>query len=247
MGHPYVTLSTIVATISVLPGTIAYLGRRSLPPIVTYALTHAAVSGFAVSLAASPPLAAITTGMLGKRSTGDISALGIVTWWPYHLCLRTKLSVQRRISSEPAWNQILPGWYLGAWVGRRQALPADAGAIVDLTCELPLRTKYRSLPYLNIPTWDTYAPSVEQIEQGVQWALGQRKLGRGVYVHCAHGHGRSNVLICAALVADGQAATFQEAHAIVRSRRPRAKLNKRQFQALVDWSAWREQQTKRSS
>ena len=42
--------------------------------------------------------------------------------------------------------------YLGAWVGRRQALPKEAGAIVDLTCELPLRSKYRSLPYLNIPT-----------------------------------------------------------------------------------------------
>ena len=142
MGHPFVMLSTIVATISVLPASIAYLGRRSLPPFVTYALTHAAISGFAVALAASPPLAAMTTGMLGKvtsapactrsaqimhrswgtarvrrsgwlalqRPTGEISALGIVTWWPYHLGLRTKLSVQRRITAEPAWNQILPGW-----------------------------------------------------------------------------------------------------------------------------------------
>lgn len=66
MGHPYVMLSTIVATIAVLPASIAYLGRRSLPPFVTYALTHAAISGFAVALAASPPLAAMTTGMLGK-------------------------------------------------------------------------------------------------------------------------------------------------------------------------------------
>ena len=68
MGHPYVTLSTIVATVSVLPASIAFLGRRSLPPFVTYALTHAAISGFAVALAASPPIAAITTGMLGKVS-----------------------------------------------------------------------------------------------------------------------------------------------------------------------------------
>ena len=33
--------------------------------------------------------------------------------------------------------------YLGSWVGARQPLPADAGAILDLTCELPLRPKYR--------------------------------------------------------------------------------------------------------
>ena len=45
-----------------------------------------------------------------QRENGDISALGIVAFWPYHLGLRTKLSIQRRISTEPAWNQILPGW-----------------------------------------------------------------------------------------------------------------------------------------
>lgn len=35
--------------------------------------------------------------------------------------------------------------YLGAWVGAKQPLPADAGAILDLTCELPLRPKHRSV------------------------------------------------------------------------------------------------------
>ena len=64
---------------------------------------------------------------------------------------------------------------------------------------------------------------------------------------CLLDAGRSNVLICAALVADGQASTFQEAHHIVRKQRPKAKLNQRQFQALVDWSAWRDKQKKRTN
>lgn len=244
MAHAFVTLSTIVATISFLPASLGWFGRKTFPPLVTYVLAHAAVSGFAVALAASPPLAAHTTGMLGKRANGDISSVGLLAWWPYQFCLRTKLSIQRRISSEPAWNQIIPGWYLGSWVGRTQPLPDDVGAIVDLTCELPLRTQHQSLIYLNIPTWDTYAPGVQAIERGVQWSLAQRQLGHGVYIHCAHGHGRSNVLMCAVLVANGNTVTFEDALALVRTQRPRAKLNKRQRQALVDWSNWRTKQGK---
>ena len=184
------------------------------------------------------------------------------------------------------------------------------------------------------------APSVSQIEAGVQWALQQKRAGKPVYVHCAHGesaaermqtlssllycmrtqlnsvlectynashiphrtvalhstgHGRSNVMLCAAMVAEGTASSFTEAHSIVRRARPkcgrkrmqsapahlhdptcisapcddqlctsllfivrrptghtpgsrgtsccvrrhRAKLNARQYQALVDWSTWR--------
>lgn len=40
-------------------------------------------------------------------------------------------------------NEVNHRRYLGSWVGARQPLPADAGAILDLTCELPLRPKYR--------------------------------------------------------------------------------------------------------
>lgn len=78
-----------------------------------------------------------------------------------------------------------------------------------------------------------------QIEEGVQWALKQKQARHSVYVHCAHGHGRSNVMLCAALVADGTASNFTAAHRIVQRARPKAKLNARQRQALVDWSAWR--------
>lgn len=66
MAHAFVTLSTIVATLSVLPAALAWTGRKTFPSLVTYVLAHAAASGFAVALAASPPLAAHTTGMLGK-------------------------------------------------------------------------------------------------------------------------------------------------------------------------------------
>lgn len=49
------------------------------------------------------------------------------------------------------------------------------------------------------------APSKQQLDQAVEWALAQKAAGRGVYVHCAHGHGRSNVVLSAALIAAGTA------------------------------------------
>lgn len=47
------------------------------------------------------------------------------------------------------------------------------------------------------------APTVEQIDGAVDWALAQKAAGLGVYVHCAHGHGRSNVVLSALLIAAG--------------------------------------------
>ena len=49
------------------------------------------------------------------------------------------------------------------------------------------------------------APTTQQLDKAVEWALTQRAQGRGVYVHCAHGHGRSNVVLSVALMAAGTA------------------------------------------
>ena len=79
-------------------------------------------------------------------------------------------------------------------------------------------------------------PDVQLVEDGVKWLLEQRKEGRPVYVHCAHGHGRSTVVLCAALVAAGHANSFEEAFQEVRALRPRVKLNFRQRKTLVEWA-----------
>ena len=45
-----------------------------------------------------------------QRPDGTISVPGLLLFWPYHWGLRTKLFIQRRITSEPAWNRITPDW-----------------------------------------------------------------------------------------------------------------------------------------
>ncbi len=76
---------------------------------------------------------------------------------------------------------------------------------------------------------------MQQIDEGVQWALKQHEAGREVLVHCAHGHGRSLVLMIAILVVSGRAGDFLEAYRMVKIARPRVRLNSRQHAALVAW------------
>lgn len=94
------------------------------------------------------------------------------------------------------------------------------------TCVVGLITDY---------SWGLAGPTVLQIEEGLAWVRRQRQEGRAVLVHCAHGHGRSTALLCAALVQSGLAVDFREAFSKVKAVRPKVKLNGPQYGSLVAW------------
>lgn len=60
------------------------------------------------------------------------------------------------------------------------------------------------------------APSPAAIQQGVEWVQRELAEGRSVYIHCAHGHGRSATVLAAVLIATGQSATAEQAVALMR-------------------------------
>jgi protein-tyrosine phosphatase len=114
--------------------------------------------------------------------------------------------------------------------------------VVDVTCELP---KQHSSRYLCLPTWDTQGPTPELIEQGVRWSLKENEDGQPIYIHCAHGHGRSATVMCAAFIASGKANDIDGALAIMRKARPRVRLNKKQRAVVQAWlDAFHKQQIK---
>lgn len=66
----------------------------------------------------------------------------------------------------------------------------------------------------------------KDVGKGVDFALQQRRLGRAVLVHCAHGHGRSAQVLIAAMVMAGDAPNIDSALSTLQAARPKCKLNK---------------------
>lgn len=124
--------------------------------------------------------------------------------------------------------------YIGGWPSATSQLPLHGNvAVVDVTAELPASA--RGLAYRCLPVWDTTAPTSAQLAGAAAWVREQRALGRAVLVHCAHGHGRSCVVLCALLVAAGVAADEHEAFAMVVAQRRLARLNAHQTPGMVEY------------
>lgn len=228
-----VHLSGVVAGVASLPGLAAWALRHTLPLPASIVLWHIAGTGFLVAAAASEHLAAHTTWLLGKRTNGTIKPLSFALFWPYHAGLRAKLAIQRQLSSEPSFSKITDDFYIGAWPSEEALVPTVHPAVLDVTCELPLQLVPPA--YKVLPVWDTHAPTVAQIEEGVQWARRQKGDRRPVLIHCAHGHGRSATVLAAILIAEGLAKSAPEAEALAKQHRPRVRLNRRQRDALQRW------------
>jgi protein-tyrosine phosphatase len=122
--------------------------------------------------------------------------------------------------------------FLGGWPPSDSLLPPGEPSVVDVTCELP---KQHGSRYLCLPTWDTQGPTPELIEQGVRWSLKESADGQPIYIHCAHGHGRSATVMCAAFIASGKAKDIDDAVAVLRRARPRVRLNKKQRAVVQAW------------
>ena len=81
---------------------------------------------------------------------------------------------------------------------------------VNVCCKHAHSAHTRALPA------DTHAPGPAAIQSAVDWTVGELKAGREVYIHCAHGHGRSATVLAAVLIATKQAAGPEEAVKLMR-------------------------------
>ena len=86
---------------------------------------------------------------------------------------------------------------------------------------------------LYLPATDRYAPSQEQLLQGVEWALPRLAQGGQVYAHCKHGVGRGPLMGLAIMI--GQGYNAGEALRLMRSKRWQVAPNDRQLEAVVQF------------
>lgn len=113
-------------------------------------------------------------------------------------------------------------------------------AVIDLRAERVDDAKALEalgIELLNLPVTDRYPPSVEQLVQGVEWALPRLEKGGHLYAHCEHGVGRGPLMGLAVMVARGWEAP--EAYRALRKARWQCTLNDRQLGGLADFvTAW---------
>ncbi|AGC41816.1 dual specificity phosphatase [Myxococcus stipitatus DSM 14675] len=162
--------------------------------------------------------------------------------------------VLRSVARCVEWTTKLPGRGLNVsrvndWLHVGGAVPPSRYAelkargithVIDLRAERVDDAKALAalgIELLNLPVTDRYPPTVEQLMQGVEWALPRLAKGGHLYAHCEHGVGRGPLMGLAVMVARGWEATG--AYREVRQARWQCTLNDRQLGGLADFvSAW---------
>lgn len=89
--------------------------------------------------------------------------------------------------------------------------------------------------YLYLPTVDDQAPSIEHLDQGVEFIREVIGAGGKVYIHCGAGVGRAPTMAAAYLLSEGH--SLDEALALIRQARPFIAITPPQMEQLRRYEA----------
>jgi protein-tyrosine phosphatase len=92
------------------------------------------------------------------------------------------------------------------------------------------------ITHLRLLVPDVWVPDEQAITEGVDWIKQQVAAQRAVLVHCAKGRGRSATLLAAYLMREA-GYSYDEARALLKSKRKLSKLEERHRLVLEDWIA----------
>jgi len=157
---------------------------------------------------------------------GTIAPLSYLFFLPFLMFSQTSWGLFRLFVREDAYNEIVPRLWIGRWPGEHD-LPAGVDLVVDVTAELPVRRRvvHAGRAYLCLPALDASVPDPEVFREAVDRLAADP---RGLFVHCAFGHGRSAMVVAAVLIRRGLVRDFAEAEALLKSKRPLVSMSARQ-------------------
>lgn len=118
--------------------------------------------------------------------------------------------------------QVTPQLYVGSQfnaLGKRLLARQGINSCINMRIERDdARLGLALEHYLHLPTVDDAAPSLEHLDQGVEFIREVTTRGGKVYIHCGAGVGRAPTMAAAFLIAEGH--SLDEALAMIRKVRP---------------------------
>lgn len=153
--------------------------------------------------------------------------------------------VYEKINGHAWFDAITPN----LWLGGAPTYERDYQFILDndITAVLNIRAEREDdiafyeahgISYIQYKVPDVTVPEPAVISDAVAWIDEQIEDGRTVLVHCAKGRGRSATLVAAYLMI-AQGLSFEEARALMETKRPLTKLEGKHQHILETWHAER--------
>jgi hypothetical protein len=141
------------------------------------------------------------------------------------------------------FSRLTPNLYIGAQYGKRGRKRLEAEGI---NVSVNLREEFDDaahdlhfMDYLYLPVIDNTAPTLEDLEKGVEFIQQHIAEGNKVYIHCKSGVGRAPTMVAAYLIAEG--ASVEDAIARITTVRPFIRVLPDQLSRLREFSDQHEQ------
>jgi protein-tyrosine phosphatase len=108
-------------------------------------------------------------------------------------------------------SMITPQLFLGGQYGMsavKQFRKLGITAIVNMrTTPIDKKYYFPNIVVLHLPTLDQHAPTLKQLQKGVQFISKHIKNGKKVYIHCKYGEGRGPTMAIAYFISQGYSFT----------------------------------------
>lgn len=171
-----------------------------------------------------------STAIFGKQASGTRHWFATLMLWPYLAFTHVVYRLQNAVSREPPWNDVNEKLTIGRRLNAAE-YPSNVTHVCDLTAEfcdsLSVRRSFNYMPFPILDTGSIKPEDLLRLAHELRVEEGEQLL-----IHCANGHGRTGMVAAVWLMANGFAATVDEAVRMIQRARPQVKLNCRQLAAV---------------